>query len=83
MFMVLERTTLSEFRVSCRYLRQGEAMQSMQTRSDGPEVRLPVMVAAELQDSLLVVMHDLHRLRVCSTTPPTICWSGLEKRTNL
>ena len=37
-------------------------MQSMQTRSDGPEVRLPVMVAAELQDSLLVVMHDLHRL---------------------
>jgi hypothetical protein len=39
-----------------------EAMQSMQTRSDGPEVRLPVMVAAELQVSLLVVMHDLHRL---------------------
>lgn len=28
----------------------------------GPEVHLPVMVAAELQDSLLVVMHDLHRL---------------------
>lgn len=37
-------------------------MQSMQTGSDGPGVRLPVMVAAELQDSLLVVMHDLHRL---------------------
>lgn len=37
-------------------------MQSMQTRSGVPEVRLPVMVAAELQDSLLVVMHDLHRL---------------------
>lgn len=28
----------------------------------GPEVHLPVMVAAELQDSLLIVMHDLHRL---------------------
>ncbi|WP_245960653.1 hypothetical protein [Simplicispira hankyongi] len=28
----------------------------------GPEVHLPVMVAADLQDSLLVVMHDLHRL---------------------
>lgn len=28
----------------------------------GPAVHLPVMVAAELQDSLLVVMHDLHRL---------------------
>ncbi len=27
-----------------------------------PSVKLPVMVAAELQDSLLVVMHDLHRL---------------------
>ena len=37
-------------------------MQSMLTRSGPPEVRLPVMVAAELQDSLLVVMHDLHRL---------------------
>jgi len=41
---------------------KGEAMQSMLTRSGPPEVRLPVMVAAELQDSLLVVMHDLHRL---------------------
>lgn len=29
---------------------------------DEPVVRLPVMVAAELQDSLLVVMHDLQRL---------------------
>lgn len=30
--------------------------------ADEPVVRLPVMVAAELQDSLLVVMHDLQRL---------------------
>lgn len=37
-------------------------MQSMLTTSSGPGVHLPVMVAAELQDSLLVVMHDLHRL---------------------
>lgn len=27
-----------------------------------PSVQVPVMVAAELQDSLMVVMHDLHRL---------------------
>ncbi|HQS63164.1 MAG TPA: hypothetical protein PKV65_07270 [Acidovorax defluvii] len=37
-------------------------MQSTLTPSVGPGVRVPVMVAAELQDSLLVVMHDLHRL---------------------
>lgn len=37
-------------------------MQSMLTTSGGPGVQVPVMVAAELQDSLLVVMHDLHRL---------------------
>lgn len=37
-------------------------MQSALTPSDEPGVRVPVMVAAELQDSLLVVMHDLHRL---------------------
>lgn len=37
-------------------------MQAMMSTSDGPGVMLPVMVAAELQDSLLVVMHDLHRL---------------------
>ncbi|MFM2036558.1 MAG: hypothetical protein RL459_1823, partial [Pseudomonadota bacterium] len=32
--------------------------------SDNPEpgVRLPVMLVAELQDSLLVVVHDLARL---------------------
>jgi hypothetical protein len=30
--------------------------------SDAPGVKLPIMVVAELQDSLLVVMHDLHRL---------------------
>lgn len=37
-------------------------MQSTLTTSDEPGVQVPVMVAAELQDSLLVVMHDLHRL---------------------
>lgn len=37
-------------------------MESEPTSLGGPEVRLPVMVAAEVQDSLLVVMHDLHRL---------------------
>lgn len=37
-------------------------MQSTQTAATGPAVQVPVMVAAELQDSLLVVMHDLHRL---------------------
>lgn len=28
----------------------------------GPYVQVPLMLAAELQDSLMVVMHDLHRL---------------------
>lgn len=37
-------------------------MHAPPTTSSGPAVQLPVMVAAELQDSLLVVMHDLHRL---------------------
>lgn len=37
-------------------------MQSTLTTPGGPGVHVPVMVAAELQDSLLVVMHDLHRL---------------------
>lgn len=37
-------------------------MQSTQTPSAEPVVQVPVMVAAELQDSLLVVMRDLHRL---------------------
>src|SRR6218665_2828185 len=37
-------------------------MPSTPTTSGGPAVQVPVMVAAELQDSLLVVMHDLHRL---------------------
>ncbi|RYE40499.1 MAG: hypothetical protein EOP24_40580 [Hyphomicrobiales bacterium] len=37
-------------------------MQSTLTTSGEPGVQVPVMVAAELQDSLLVVMHDLHRL---------------------
>lgn len=37
-------------------------MQPPQTPSAEPTVQVPVMVAAELQDSLLVVMRDLHRL---------------------
>ncbi|QIL45067.1 hypothetical protein G7045_12785 [Acidovorax sp. HDW3] len=37
-------------------------MQSSPTTTTEPAVHLPVMVAAELQDSLLVVMHDLQRL---------------------
>ncbi|MDD2544909.1 MAG: hypothetical protein PHI55_01330 [Burkholderiaceae bacterium] len=37
-------------------------MQSTLSTSKEPGVHVPVMVAAELQDSLLVVMHDLHRL---------------------
>ena len=37
-------------------------MQSSLTTSGVPAVQVPVMVAAELQDSLLVVMHDLQRL---------------------
>lgn len=37
-------------------------MQSMLAKSGEPGVQVSVAVAAELQDSLLVVMHDLHRL---------------------
>lgn len=37
-------------------------MHPTQTPSAEPAVQVPVMVAAELQDSLLVVMRDLHRL---------------------
>ena len=37
-------------------------MQSMQKLSGEPAVPMPVMVAAGLQDALLVAMHDLHRL---------------------
>ena len=37
-------------------------MQSTLAKSGGPGVQVSVMVAAELPDSLLVVMHDLHRL---------------------
>ena len=37
-------------------------MQSTLAKSGGPGVQVSVVVAAELQDSLLVVMHDLHRL---------------------
>jgi len=37
-------------------------MQSTQTPFTEPVVQVPVMVAAELQDSLLVVMRDLQRL---------------------
>ena len=37
-------------------------MQTTSIPSGGPAVPVSVAVAAELQDSLLVVMHDLHRL---------------------
>lgn len=37
-------------------------MQQNQTTSSVPAVQLPVMLVAELQDSLLVVVHDLSRL---------------------
>ncbi|APW36658.1 hypothetical protein RD110_05120 [Rhodoferax koreense] len=37
-------------------------MQTEPSASPGPAVQLPVMVVAELQDSLMVVMHDLSRL---------------------
>ncbi len=37
-------------------------MQSNQTPSSVPAVQLPVMLVAEVQDSLLVVVHDLSRL---------------------
>ena len=37
-------------------------MQTEPIASPGPAVQLPVMVVAELQDSLMVVMHDLSRL---------------------
>lgn len=37
-------------------------MQSTLTGSGQPAVQLPVMVAADIQDSLLVVVHDLQRL---------------------
>lgn len=40
----------------------GEVMQETQIPSAEPVVQVPVMVAAELQDSLLVVMRDLQRL---------------------
>jgi hypothetical protein len=37
-------------------------MQTEPTEPTGPVVQLPVMLVAELQDSLMVVMHDLSRL---------------------
>lgn len=37
-------------------------MQENQTMSSAPAVQLPVMMVAEVQDSLLVVVHDLSRL---------------------
>jgi hypothetical protein len=37
-------------------------MQPEPEMSEQPAVQIPVMVVAELQDSLMVVMHDLHRL---------------------
>jgi hypothetical protein len=39
-------------------------MQTNQSSSSLPSVKLPVMLVAELQDSLLVVVHDLARLDV-------------------
>lgn len=48
--------------VCCGFPPLGETMQSSQIPSAEPMVQVPVMVAAELQDSLLVVMRDLHRL---------------------
>lgn len=37
-------------------------MQSTLNPPPGPAVQVPVLVAAELQDSLLMAMHDLNRL---------------------
>ena len=37
-------------------------MQSPMTTANDPAVQLPVMLVAEVQDSLLVVVHDLARL---------------------
>jgi len=37
-------------------------MQALLMPPAAPSVQLPVMAVAELQDALLVVMHDLHRL---------------------
>lgn len=37
-------------------------MQPTTENTGGPAVQMPVMAVAEVQDSLLVVMHDLHRL---------------------
>ncbi|MCX7278382.1 MAG: hypothetical protein NTZ15_13820 [Burkholderiales bacterium] len=37
-------------------------MQTEPSISTGPVVKLPVILVAELQDSLMVVMHDLSRL---------------------
>lgn len=37
-------------------------MQSPLAHDSGPAVQMPLMVVAEVQDSLLVVMHDLQRL---------------------
>lgn len=42
--------------------KQGETMQSTSTMPTVPAVQLPVMLVAEVQDSLLVVVHDLNRL---------------------
>lgn len=39
-----------------------QSMQTSQSSSSAPAVQLPVMLVAELQDSLLVVVHDLTRL---------------------
>jgi hypothetical protein len=38
-----------------------------QTANSAPSVQLPVMLVADVQDSLLVAMHDLHRLETLLT----------------
>jgi hypothetical protein len=42
--------------------KEGETMQPTSTMPTVPAVQLPVMLVAEVQDSLLVVVHDLNRL---------------------
>ncbi|ABD68316.1 hypothetical protein Rfer_0565 [Rhodoferax ferrireducens T118] len=46
----------------CLVKRLDTRMQANQTSYSVPAVQLPVMLVAEVQDSLLVVVHDLNRL---------------------
>ena len=55
-----------------------------------PSVQLPVMLVAEVQDSLLVAMHDLHRLEgliapatdnlMTGSPPPMWAWRAMSTR---